>query len=166
MNLQAEKYIELLDLQKHPEGGYFKEIYRSAEYYEAKLLPGRYSGDRTFSTSIYFLLEGTNVSRFHRLKSDETWHFYDGSTVIIYVLDQLGKLSQICLGKNLELGETLQVTIEKGCWFGAALKEDSSFCLIGCTVSPGFEFDDFELAKREFLVDNYPQYKEIITRLT
>lgn len=166
MNLKAEKYIEMLNLQKHPEGGYFKEVYRSAEYYEAKLLPGNYSGNRNLSTSIYFLLEGNDVSKFHRLKSDETWHFYDGSSVIIYVLDQKGKLSQICLGKNLELGEQLQVTIEKGCWFGAELKGDSSFCLIGCTVAPGFDFDDFELAERNLLLGSYPQYVDVINKLT
>jgi uncharacterized protein len=165
-NDTAKYYIDKLGLVRHPEGGYYTEIYRSAEYYYSDSLPERYNGDRNFSTSIYFLLEGKDVSNFHRLKSDEIWHFLDGSSVKIYLLDRNGKLSEIILGKNLDYGERLQAVIEKGNWFAAEVIDKSSYTLVSCTVAPGFDFNDFELGNREVLLKDYPQYREEILRFT
>ncbi len=166
MDIKAQEYISKLHLNRHPEGGYFNEIYRSAEYYEAGYLPGRYNKNRAFATSIYFLLEGNQVSNLHSLKSDEIWHFYDGSAILIYMLEEQGKLTVKKLGKDLGSGELFQVTIPKGCWFGAELQDKKSFGLIGCTVSPGFDFEDFELGERNFLLNLFPDYSEIIKKLT
>ena len=166
MNKKARKYIEKLQLQRHPEGGYYKEIYRAGEIIVAKHLPKRYKSSRSFSTSIYFLLEGKQVSIFHRLKSDEQWHFYDGTEVILYIIDLNGSLNKICLGKNCGKGESFQVVMPKYSWFGAELKDKTSFALLGCNVSPGFDFKDFELGSREILLRKYPEYEKVIIRLT
>lgn len=162
MNAEAKKYIERLHLELHPEGDYFKEIYRSGEFILPKGLPPRFRDKRNISTSIYFLLEGKQKSNFHKLKSDEIWHYYDGCGVNIFIIDDSGKLTEIKLGKNFEL----QAVIINNNWFGAELSEKNSFCLLGCTVAPGFDFEDFELAKREELLNLFPEHKEVIERLT
>ena len=166
MDKKAKYYIEKLKLQEHPEGGYFKEIYRSDEIFSASVLPERYNGGRAFSTSIYFLLEGKNISALHKLQSDEIWHFYDGCPVKIYIITPQGKLEERMIGHNLDNKESLQTVICKHSWFGAELTDKSSFCLIGCTVSPGFDFQDFEMGKRVKLIEQYPEFSEIILRLT
>ncbi len=166
MNPEAKKYIDKLHLELHPEGGYFKEIYRSGEIILPEGLPSRFRIGRNFSTAIYFLLEGKQVSRFHRLKSDEIWHFYDGGGVKIFAIDNTGKLSEYRLGKNFEKREELQVVIKNNHWFCAELLDRKSFSLVGCTVSPGFDFDDFEIAKRVELLREFPQHKDIIVRFT
>jgi predicted cupin superfamily sugar epimerase len=148
----AKYWIEKLDLTKHPEGGYFKEVYRSDEYMPKTALPARYRAKRNFATSIYFLLEGKEFSSFHRIQSDETWHFYVGSTLELYVLNADGSLTTYLLGRNLEKGESLQVTIPQNHWFGARVVDATGFALLGCTVAPGFHFDDFELAERSKLL--------------
>lgn len=161
---KAKAYIKKLGLKKHPEGGYYREVYRSGEKILSGHLPGRYKSNRNFSTSIYFLLEGKQFSAFHLLQSDELWHFYDGSDVIIYVMDKKGRLSIKKLGKAK--GAQFQIVIEKHSWFAAELKDKKSFSLFGCTVSPGFDFEDFELAEREALCRKFPEHKSLITRLT
>ena len=166
MNEKAKYYINKLKLQKHPEGGYFNEIYRSGEIFEASVLPERYMGNRAFSTSIYFLLDGKDISTFHKLQSDEIWHFYDGSPVRIYIITPERALEERVLGYNLDNNETLQTVINKDSWFGAELVDKSSFCLVGCTVSPGFDFQDFEMGKRELLLKEYPEFSGTILRLT
>jgi len=166
MNKKAKEYITKFQLKRHPEGGYYKELYRAGEIILPDQLPKRYRSSRSFSTSIYFLLEGNQVSTFHRLKSDELWHFYDGSTIIIYTINENGELKTQKLGNNIKDGESFQVQIKHNNWFGAELLDKSSFALIGCTVSPGFEFDDFELANRNELIKTYPKHKEIIKKLT
>ncbi len=166
MSAQAQKYIEKLQLKLHPEGGYYKEIYRAGDMILPKHLPKRYKSSRNFSTSIYFLLEGNQVSNFHKLKSDEQWHFYDGSTIVIHVIDESGNLNKILLGRNIENGETLQTVIKYNSWFAAELSDKTSFALIGCTVAPGFDFTDFELGKRDELIKTFPQFRELIYKLT
>jgi len=166
MEYTAEYYIEKLNLQKHPEGGAFSEIYRADEHIKKEDLPERFGGDRAFSTSIYFLLQGAEISAFHKIKSDEIWHFYAGSAVILYIIDEKGKLVIKKNGSDPEKGESFQVTAPKGCWFGAEVENKNSFALVGCTVSPGFDFTDFELAERDALLQEFPQHKEIIERLT
>ncbi len=165
MNQKVKQYIEKLQLKPHPEGGYYKEIYRAGEIILPENLPMRYKSSRNFSTSIYFLLEGNQVSNFHRLRSDEQWHFYDGSSIVVYVIDEGGNLNKILLGRNIEKGESLQTVIKHNSWFAAELSEKKSFALIGCTIAPGFDFNDFELGKRDELIKTFPQFRELIYRL-
>ncbi len=166
MNRKAKEYIQELQLKKHPEGGYFKEIYRSGELISADKLPKRFKSSRSFSTSIYFLLEGNQFSSFHKLQSDEIWHFYDGVSIIIYIIDIDGNLEEKKLGPNLNEGEKFQFTIKAGDWFAAELTDKKGFALIGCTVSPGFDFNDFELGKRNELIKRFPNHSELINMLT
>jgi predicted cupin superfamily sugar epimerase len=160
----AQHWIKKLNLQKHPEGGYFSEVYRSKEEIKREHLPSRYSGARNHSTSIYFLLTSNEFSAFHRIKSDETWHFYSGQPVTIHMIDGKGNYSSVKLGSNPESGEVFQFTIPHGTWFAASVDEPDSYALVGCTVAPGFYFDDFELGKREDLVKMFPEHKGIINK--
>jgi hypothetical protein len=164
MHPKTKKYIKQLQLKKHPEGGYYKEVYRSGEMILPEHLPKRYKSSRNFSTSIYFLLEGKQISTFHLLQSDELWHFYDGSSVILYIINQKGKLSVNKLGRGKDC--VLQLVIEKQNWFAAEVENKKSFSLFGCTVSPGFEFDDFELGKRQEIIKKFPHHNTLISRLT
>ena len=166
MHEKSKHYIYRLQLNPHHEGGYFKEVYRSDEIILSENLPNRFTSNRNFSTSIYFLLDGEQKSNFHRLKSDEIWHFYEGSSINIFVIDEFGNLSEYLLGKNLAEGETFQVVIKRNSWFAAELKEKKSYSLIGCTVSPGFDYEDFELADRNNLQKQFPQHEEIIKKFT
>ncbi|MGD8306505.1 MAG: cupin domain-containing protein [Ignavibacteria bacterium] len=166
MNAKANYYIEKLQLTSHPEGGYFRETYRSDELLHQTNLPSRYSSSRAFSTSIYFLLEGSQISKFHRLKSDEQWHFYDGSTIILYTINKFRTLNKLLIGREMENKESFQVNILKDTWFAAEVMDKTPFALVGCTVAPGFDFDDFELGNRENLLSEFPKHKDIIIRLT
>jgi len=164
MQPKAQQYIKQLQLKKHPEGGYYKEVYRSGELILPEHLPKRYKSTRNFSTSIYFLLEGKQFTSFHILKSDELWHFYDGSAVLLYNINQKGEISVKKLGRDQDC--ELQLTIEKENWFAAEIEDKKSFALFGCTVSPGFEFADFQLGKRNDLIKKFPQHSTLIKRLT
>lgn len=164
MHLKAKQYIEQLYLKKHPEGGYYNEVYRSGEIILPEHLPARYKSSRNFSTSIYFLLDGKQFSAFHLLQSDELWHFYDGCTVIIYIINQKGELDIKRLGKKKDC--ELQVAIEKQNWFAAELEDKKSFALFGCTVSPGFEFDDFQIGSRKLLTEKFPKHEKLIRTFT
>lgn len=164
--LNSQYYISKLGLLPHPEGGYYKEFYRAEEIFLKNQLPTRYSGKRNFSTSIYFLLSEDDVSNFHRLQSDELWHFYSGSALIIYILNEHHGLSKIYLGNDLESNENFQVVIKAGNWFAAEVIDKKSYALLGCTVAPGFDFSDFELAKRDTLLDKFQGHKELILRFT
>lgn len=162
----AQYWIEILELVKHPEGGYYKEVYRSDENIYKNALPSRYSGDRNVATSIYFLINGDEFSSFHRIQSDETWHFYQGTTLELLVIDDHGKLMVFKLGVDLEAGEQLQHTIPRNHWFAARVIDKGSYTLVGCTVAPGFHFDDFELAERSKLIGQFPKHKKLIEELT
>jgi len=164
MNQKAKYYIQKLQLEKHPEGGYFREVYRSGEM--ISIDAPKKNLKRNVSTSIYFLLEGSQISKFHRLKSDELWHFYDGDSIKVYILDEKGKLTETVLGKKMEDEEVFQTVIKNNNWFAAEVMNKRSFALIGCTVSPGFDFSDFELANREFLLDSFPIHKNLILKFT
>jgi uncharacterized protein len=163
---KASYWIEKLQLEPHPEGGYFKETYRSNTHISHQCLPEKYSGDRNSATSIYFLLESTQVSSFHRLKSDELWFYQHGNAVQIYMLHDQDGLRTVTLGPNLDQQQELQVVIPAGTVFGADGIHHSGFSLMGCVVTPGFNFNDFELLSRDFLLTKYPLHKELITRLT
>jgi predicted cupin superfamily sugar epimerase len=155
MEKKSSFYIDFLGLKPHPEGGYFREVYRSDEMISADSLPERYNGSRSFATSIYFLLEREQVSKFHRLKSDEIWHFYEGSPVRIYIIDEKKKLSEMILGRNLPNGHSFQLVIKRGCWFAAEVIDKKSFSLFGCSVSPGFDFRDYEEGIDEKLLADF-----------
>jgi predicted cupin superfamily sugar epimerase len=157
-------WIRKLGLEPHPEGGYYRQTYRADLVLEG--LPRQFSGPRAASTAIYFLLEGENFSAFHRLRSDEVWHFYLGATVTVQVIEADGRYVQVQLGSDPEAGEVLQAVVKAGCWFASQIKDGGAFALVGCTVAPGFDFDDFELAERDRLVELYPQHRNIITKLT
>ena len=160
----VHELIQKLKLETHPEGGYFKELYRSVETINKDALPERYSGDRCFSTSIYYLLRGNQKSTLHRLKSDEIWHFYLGSQLRLYMIDSSGIFESVVLGQNIFDGETPQFVIPKGIWFGAhpMSTDGNDFSLVGCTVAPGFDFKDFEMGNKEDLLKEFPHHKEVI----
>lgn len=158
-------WIDKLGLLPHPEGGFYKETYRAHEIINHSGLPTRFPAARNFSTAIYFLLRSQDKSNFHRIKSDELWHFHEGSPLHIYVL-QNGKINIKKLGSDIDAGETLQVVIPANCWFGAKLESLVGYTLASCTVAPGFDFNDFELADRHQLLQEFPQHSDIITALT
>ncbi len=226
----AKYWIEKLRLERHPEGGYFRQTYKSAlrivpepprsqppeenagrvgqtqtrveqpsRVGESKIPtlaaktaarvghPARrvgqsglsgFSGPRAASTAIYFLLGGEDFSAFHRLRSDEMWHFYAGSALVVHVIDAAGEYSSVLLGNDPERGEVFQAVVKAGCWFASEVARDShvsqkrrdmghpTYALVGCTVAPGFEFEDFELAKREELVRQFPKHRKLIEKLT
>lgn len=160
-----EFWIEHLRLQPHPEGGYYRETYRSREEVPSEGLPTRFNGHRSVSTAIYFLLTAKDRSLLHRIKSDEVWHFHYGDPLNIYVLTRRG-LVTYRLGPNPEKGEDLQVMVPANHWFGASNAEGSGYTLVSCTVAPGFDFRDFEMAHRSELLIEYPADEDIIIRLT
>lgn len=156
MTKNAKYWIEHLDLQPHPEGGYYKETYRT-EAAEDK---------RAASTGIYFLIEAGNVSRFHRIDADEMWHFYSGDALIVHCINAEGEYKAIRLGNNPEGGDVFQAVVPAGYWFGAEMTEGGDYALVGCTVAPGFEFSGFELADRLELTEHFPIHAKVIERLT
>lgn len=164
--MNAEYWIKHLGLSRHPEGGYYCATYKGDLTIPATALPPRFHGSRSASTAIYFLLAGTDFSAFHRLASDELWHFYAGNSLVVHVIDREGTASQLHLGDRPEDGESFQAAVKAGCWFGSRLKDGVGFALVGCTVAPGFEFEDFELAKRSELSAAYPQHEKLIRELT
>lgn len=157
--------IAFYGLLPHAEGGFYKETYRSGESIARTALPGRFTGYRAFSTAIYFLLQQGQFSAFHRIKSDEAWHFYAGGVLNIYVIHPDGELELIRLGNNITDGEIFQAIVPAGCWF-ASKPEDGDFSFVGCTVAPGFDFADFELAPAVALSAAFPQYAALIRSLT
>lgn len=164
--LSTKEIVAHYQLLPHPEGGYYKETYRSGEMIDMDALPARFNGNRHFSTAIYFLLEAGNFSAFHRIQSDETWHFYAGQSLLVYVIHKNGLLEIIRLGPNMENGETFQATVPAGTWFASIPADSTDFSFVGCTVSPGFDFMDFELAQVSELIAIYPQHAAIIEKLS
>ena len=163
---EYETLVKQLNLKKHPEGGFFRETYRSKEIIPKKALPKRFNGDRSFSTGIYYLLCKDDFSAFHRIKQDELWHFYGGTSLIIHVIDTEGVYSLVKLGRDLSEGESLQTIINAGCFFAAEVRDKNSFSLVGCTVAPGFDFQDLEILKREELIGLFPKHEALIKRFT
>ena len=149
--------IEMLQLQPHPEGGYFKETYRS----DLGVTPE----GRAASTAIYYLLCDGAVSHLHRIDADEVWHAYAGAGLRVHIFDDQG-YHFMDIGSDLKSGQRPQGVVRAGAWFGAELLEPESFALVGCTVAPGFEFEHFELATRASLLENFSAQRAIIERLT
>jgi predicted cupin superfamily sugar epimerase len=175
---EAKDWIRQLGLSSHPEGGYFRETYRSADLLRHSGLPSRYNSDRISATGIYFFLGAGDVSKFHRLRSDEVWCYHAGRPLMVYIIEPDGSLQRFVLGIDLGKQQRPQIVIPHGVWFGACGVEAESeadaetqtqsalYTLVSCMVAPGFEFEDFELAAREDLLAAYPQHKDLIEQLT
>ncbi len=161
---KAAYWIEKLNLQAHPEGGFFAETYRSEIRCENPAPD--IQGIRNFATGIYFLMEKENFSAFHRIKSDEMWHFYSGDPLEILYFDEKAELHSILLGNSPENGEVFQAVVPAGLWFASRPLKGGEFSLVGCTVSPGFDFQDFEMASRAQLVSEFPNHQKTIEELT
>lgn len=157
--------IDFYQLELHPEGGYYKRSYTAKTILDKESLGGVFEGNRVISSAIYYLLAEGAFSAFHRIKSDELWHFYNGVALNIHVLHPNGKYELRKLGSSISNGESFQLTIEAGCWFASVPDSPDGFSFVGCTVSPGFDFADFELAKYESLAPIYPDQADLISRL-
>jgi len=164
--MNPEMIIEQLGLQKHPEGGWFSEIYRSNEIIQKASLPARYSDDHCFSTSIYFLLKSGEISMFHRLKSDEIWHFYSGDPLRLILLYPDGSSKDVIMGNEPLKGQHVQFVIPAGVWQAGHMIDGGRYSLYGCTMSPGFTADMFEGGTREHLMSLYPERADDIIWLS
>jgi hypothetical protein len=162
----ARDWIERLGMQRHPEGGWFRETWRSPERIPRTGLPERYGAERSFSTAIYFLLEAGDFSALHTLRSEELWHFYAGAPLTVHVIEPDGTRKEHALGPDLDAGQHFQAMVPPGCVFGASVDGPEGFALVGCTVAPGFDFADFELCEREVLLAKWPQHRSLIERST
>lgn len=158
--MSANNIIQQLQLKPHPEGGYYAETYRSAQ-----IITNSKQEYRNISTAIYYLLEDKNKSHFHRIQSDELWFFHQGEPLEILIL-QNKMLKTITVGNSIANGEMPQVLITANTWFAVKIKNETGFSLVSCTVAPGFDFMDFELAKRDELVQQFPDQKNIIDEYT
>ena len=164
--MDAADWIERLKLTPHPEGGFFRETYRCAEKISRRHLPDRFTGDRVFSTAIYFLLRGEEFSALHRIRQDEVWHFYDGCALKLTTIAPDGTLDVVRLGRDALAGEVLQAVVPAGWLFGSRPSDSRSYSLLGCTVAPGFDFADFEMPTRGELLKGHPQHAQVIKELT
>ena len=159
MNDEARVVVSALGLAPHPEGGFFREMFR------APLTVSAPQGVRAASTAIYFLLPAGSFSALHRVRSDEVWHHYDGDPVELYTLRDDGEAQVVRLGRDLARGDRPQVVVPAGLW-QAAVPVGDRFALCGCTVAPGFDFADFEMPARALLLQRFPAVRELVERLT
>jgi uncharacterized protein len=162
---ELHNWVSKLGLTPHPEGGYYKSTFVSDEQITDIELSVNFEGERKLYTSIYFLLPSEEVSHFHRLKSDELWYYHGGSPLTIHVIHENGEYEELKLGLDLEKGEVPQILVKKNSIFGSSVLEKDTCSLVGCMVSPGFEFRDFELFTQKELLKKYPQHQEIIMKL-
>ncbi|WP_298533133.1 cupin domain-containing protein [uncultured Algibacter sp.] len=162
----AKKIANKLNLLPHPEGGYYKETYRSSGVINQENLGNDFLGERHYSTCIYFLLTSDTFSAFHRIKQDEIWHFYKGTAIKLHIISAKGLYNNVVIGNDLEKGELPQYVVNAGDWFAAEVISSNAYTLLGCTVSPGFDFKDFELAERHSLTQLFPEHQDIILKLT
>ncbi len=158
--MTAKEIIQQLQLLPHPEGGWYRETYRSAETMTTKN-----GAKRNVCTAIYFLLEGKDKSHFHRIVSDETWFFHSGEALEILMIEGR-ELRSVLLGNNLSKGEMLHFTVPARTWFAASIKSGTGYSLVSCTVAPGFDFADFELAERAKLSNEFSELKNVIREFT
>ena len=152
----SKYWIENLSLIPHPEGGYYKEVYRSENSFQ----PKDFTEHRNYMTSIHFLLEKGDVSHFHSIKSDELWCYQAGDSLTVFVLYPEGELKKLIIGPNLECGEVLQAVVPEGAVFGS--KSNGEYSLVGCMVSPGFDFNDFKLFTTSELLEKFPHFSRTI----
>lgn len=162
--MDAQGIINFYGLGPHPEGGFYKQTYRSDFLIDASALPESFSGNRPISTAIYFLLPSETFAAFHRIQSDELWHFYAGVPLHIHIIHQDGSYELLKLGPNIEEGQSHQHKVPARVWFASEPAQSNGFSFVGCTVSPGFDFNDFELATSDQLITEYPDLTEIVSR--
>lgn len=161
----AEYWINKLELTPHPEGGYYREIYRSKGKIPAEALPSLYSGNREYMSAIFFLLRSKDVSLFHRLESDEIWCFHAGTTALLHTISKKNGHRKIELGAP-ESGKPFCRVVPAHTWIAAEVTAPKSFSLVSCFVSPAFCFDDFEMADRQTLIRHFPDHEKTIRRFT
>jgi len=165
--IQAQDIIEKLNLKPLPqEGGFFHETYRSSHMLAPASLDHRYPGPRSVCTAIYYLITQETFSALHRITGDEIFHFYCGDPVEMFQMDSSGTLTLQTMGNRVMEGEIPQVIVPGGFWQGLRLKPGGSWALMGTTVAPGFEFEDFEVGDRQTLAAAYPQHRQQITHFT
>jgi uncharacterized protein len=167
-DMSAEELKRMLQLEPHPrEGGWFRQTWKAEETVpHGALPPGRYSGDRSAGTAIYYLLEPDNFSEMHKLASDEVFHFYLGDPVEMLQLWPDGTGKRVVLGRDLAKGELLQTVVPQGVWQGTRLISGGEVALLGCTVSPGFDYADYASGKREELAQGWPEWADMLEKLT
>ncbi|XP_058756663.1 uncharacterized protein LOC131629877 [Vicia villosa] len=186
MSLSASEIAQKLNLVPHPEGGFYFETFRDhSVQLSTSHLPPEYKVDRPVSTCIYFLLPSGNMSRLHRIPCSETWHHYIGEPITVVELNETdSSVKFTCLGSDLTKDQSPQYTVPPNVWFGSFPTSDftvsadgsflkgperdseSHYSLVGCTCAPGFQFQDFELAKRSYLVSRFPQFETLVSTLT
>ncbi|WP_267200831.1 cupin domain-containing protein [Limosilactobacillus kribbianus] len=158
--MNKQDYISYLHLEPHPEGGWYRQVYHSATTF----CPASVNQERYYYTSIYFLLDQSSPSHFHRLKHDEFWYYHAGDAITIHLLFPNGSASQVVLGPALDKGEQLQYRVPAGTIFGSEVNT-AGFSLVSCAVAPGFDYHDFEVFDQATLLDRYPQSQKVIKRL-
>ena len=159
MQKDAKYFIDQLNMQAHPEGGYYVSTYSGEHKVNTRGV------ELPVYTSIYFLLHSHDISHLHRLKSDEVWYYHGGSALTVHMIHEDGTYEAKKLGLNIDAGETPQVLVPKNTIFGSSVDEENTYGLVGCMVAPGFDFADFELFAQKDLLVLYPQHKEIITKM-
>lgn len=164
--MNSDLWIQKLRLKTHPEGGFYRETYRSEEVIWKDALPARFTGSRSYATSIYYLLRSGDFSSLHKIQSDEQWYFHAGTRLTIHIITHDGKYFSKNVGDDVENGDSLHICVPHGCWFGATVDTSDSFSLVSCVVAPGFDFSDFDLAQRDKLLTSFPQHKKIVQQLT
>jgi predicted cupin superfamily sugar epimerase len=153
---EVKKIIEQLDLVEHPEGGYYRETFRSKE------IINRQNEERNAATGIYLLVAKGFCTSWHRVRSEELWHFYKGDKLVLEIINEEGKFNQLFLNDELSGEGQFQQLIPKNCWQRAY--STGKYTLVGCTVAPGFEFEDFEMIGQDKLADIYPEIRSDIVR--
>ncbi|MBI3548258.1 MAG: cupin domain-containing protein [Elusimicrobia bacterium] len=166
MRPTAREIVSRLKLKPHPEGGFYRETYRAKGVIPKAALGAGFGGERAHSTAIYCLFPKGAVSRFHRIRSDELWHFYIGGPLTIVELRRSGPPKKTVLGPDLKAGQRPQHAVPAGVWFGAYPNDGTPYCLAGCTVAPGFDFSEFELGSRRELLRVFPRARREVLRLT
>ena len=159
MTYSAEDLITQLQLEAHPEGGFYKSTYTASE------AVATHNGSRPIYTSIYFLLRSTDISHLHRLQSDELWYYHGGSPLTVHMIYPDGTYEAKKLGLNIANGEVPQILVPKHTIFGSSVDDADAFSLVGCMVAPGFDFEDFELFTQEELLKDYPQHETVIRKM-
>lgn len=164
MRHSAEFWIEHLRLEPHPEGGYFRETHRSP----VTVHPPGFGGPRRLTTTIYFMLKAGQFSQLHRLRAEEVWHFYTGSSLTLHQIHSSGRYVTARVGPHADQGQQFHTVVPSGLWFGATVDDTQpgAFSLVACTCSPGFEFEDFTLANREEMLERFPAHAGVVRMLT
>lgn len=155
MNQYVQSWISQLQLQPHPEGGYYKEVIKGT-------IVG--ANQRAQYSSIYFLLTHDNISHFHRIDADEIWYYHDGDSLMIHMIHPDGRYEQVSLGKNIEAGDVLQYVVPKGTIFASSVEGQNAYALVGCMCQPAFKFEHFELLSQNWLNEQYPNLEDINMR--